>query len=76
MIGQHVQVKVVEIDLENQKIGLSIRALIAPANEETAESDEAAVEAETVAESEVPAEEIVSEPENNEEAAAEETPAE
>ena len=63
MIGQHVQVKVVEIDLENQKIGLSIRALIAPANEETAESDD-------------PAEEIVSEPENNEEAAAEETPAE
>lgn len=28
MIGQHVQAKVVEIDLENQKIGLSIRELL------------------------------------------------
>ena len=38
MIGQHVQAKVVEIDLENQKIGLSIRALIAPKVEETEEA--------------------------------------
>ena len=35
MIGQHVQAKVVEIDLENKKIGLSIRALLA--KEEPAE---------------------------------------
>jgi len=46
-IGQHVQAKVVEIDLEAQKIGLSIRALIAPAEEAVAE--------------EVPAEEAVAE---------------
>ena len=36
-VGQHVQAKVVEIDLEKQKIGLSIRALIAPAKEEAEE---------------------------------------
>ena len=29
-IGQHVQAKVVELDMENKKIGLSIRALIEP----------------------------------------------
>ena len=28
MVGQHVQAKVVEIDLDNQKIGLSIRELL------------------------------------------------
>ncbi len=49
MVGQHVQAKVVEIDLENKKIGLSIRALLAkeaPA-EEAAEEEvvEEAVEA-------------------------------
>ena len=39
-IGQEVEVKIVEIDWENKKIGLSIRALLpeeAPAAEETAE---------------------------------------
>ncbi len=49
-IGQHVQAKVVELDLENKKIGLSIRALIAkeaPAEEPAAE---AVVEEEPVAE--------------------------
>ncbi|MBR5506510.1 MAG: S1 RNA-binding domain-containing protein [Clostridia bacterium] len=57
-IGQHVQAKVVEIDLENQKIGLSIRALIAPKVEEAAEEIPAVEEVveETPAE-EVPAEE-------------------
>ena len=61
-VGQHVQAKVVEIDLENQKIGLSIRALIAPAPEaaeEEAPAEEAAAE-EVVAE-EVVAEEVVAE---------------
>lgn len=29
-IGQHVQAKVVELDMENKKIGLSIRALLEP----------------------------------------------
>ncbi len=47
MIGQHVQAKVVEIDLENKKIGLSIRALLA--KEEPAEAAEE-VAAEEVAE--------------------------
>lgn len=28
MVGQHVQAKIVELDFENQKIGLSIRALL------------------------------------------------
>ena len=66
MVGQHVQAKVVEIDLENQKIGLSIRALLA--KEEPAEEAEVAEEA--VAEEAV-VEEVVAE-----EAAVEETPAE
>ena len=50
MIGQHVQAKVVELDLENKKIGLSIRALIAkeaPAEEvaeETAPAEAATEE--------------------------------
>ncbi len=60
MIGQHVNAKVVEIDLENKKIGLSIRALlekeqseaegadVAEAAEET--SEEAAVESPAEAE--------------------------
>lgn len=30
-VGQHVQAKIVELDLEKQKVGLSIRALLAPA---------------------------------------------
>ncbi|MBO5008518.1 MAG: bifunctional 4-hydroxy-3-methylbut-2-enyl diphosphate reductase/30S ribosomal protein S1 [Clostridia bacterium] len=48
MVGQHVQAKVVEIDLENKKIGLSIRALLAkeaPAEEAAEEVVEEAVEA-------------------------------
>ena len=46
MIGQHVQAKVVELDLDNQKIGLSIRALLEPekAEEEAAEEAVEAVE--------------------------------
>ena len=51
-IGQHVQAKVVEIDMENKKIGLSIRALLEPeapaeevAEEETAPAAEVAEEA-------------------------------
>lgn len=47
-IGQHVQAKVVELDMENKKIGLSIRALI-----EDAEKADAAEEA--VAEEAAPA---------------------
>jgi len=53
MIGQHVQAKVVEIDLENKKIGLSIRALLAKE-----EPSEEAVAEETA---EVAAEEVASE---------------
>ncbi|MBR5505544.1 MAG: S1 RNA-binding domain-containing protein, partial [Clostridia bacterium] len=49
-VGQHVQAKVVEIDLEAQKIGLSIRALIAPA----AAEEEAPVEEEAPAAEEAP----------------------
>ena len=53
-VGQHVQAKVVELDLEKQKIGLSIRALLAPeapAEETVEEAVEAPVEvAEEVAE--------------------------
>ena len=39
MVGQHVNAKVVELDFENKKIGLSIRALLAKEepNEEAAE---------------------------------------
>lgn len=50
-IGQHVQAKVVEIDMENKKIGLSIRALLeeaAPAEE--AQAEETAPAAEEAAE--------------------------
>lgn len=51
-VGQHVKAKVVELDLEKQKIGLSIRALIADeeaANEdaESAQEEQAEVPAET-----------------------------
>ena len=66
MIGQHVKAKVVEIDLENKKIGLSIRALLAdeqPAAEETAETAETAVAEEPVAEETAAAEEVKDEPE-------------
>ncbi len=60
-IGQHVQAKVVEIDLEAQKIGLSIRALLAPEEEETTqEAPEASAQEEAVAVEEAPvAEEAV-----------------
>ena len=48
MIGQHVQAKVVEINLADQKIGLSIRALLEPeevAAEETVAEEVVAEEA-------------------------------
>ena len=45
--GQEVQVKITEVDAENKRISLSIRALLEPANE-----DEAEVEAEVEAEAE------------------------
>ena len=48
--GEKAQAKVVEIDLEAQKIGLSIRALIAPA----AAEEEAPVEEEAPAAEEAP----------------------
>ncbi|MBR2404516.1 MAG: S1 RNA-binding domain-containing protein, partial [Clostridia bacterium] len=56
-VGQHVQAKVVEIDLEAQKIGLSIRALIAPAapaEEETPVAEEASVAEEAPVADEAP----------------------
>ena len=62
MIGQHVQAKVVEIDLENKKIGLSIRALLAKEEpqEEAPAVEEAPVAEETVVE-EAAVEEAVAE---------------
>lgn len=45
-IGQHVQAKVVELDMENKKIGLSIRALLEP----EAPAEEVAEEAPAVEE--------------------------
>ena len=59
MIGQHVQAKVVELDLENQKIGLSIRALLEP--EKAEEPAEEAVAEETAAEATEEAAEVVAE---------------
>ena len=56
MIGQHVQAKVVEIDLEAKKIGLSIRALLA--KEEPAEEAAEEVVAEVAEEA---AEEVATE---------------
>jgi len=44
--GQEVQVKITDIDAENKRISLSIRALLAPAAEEAAEEVEEVVEAE------------------------------
>ncbi len=70
MIGQHVQAKVVEIDLENKKIGLSIRALLA--KEEPAEEAAEEVATEEVAAEEVVAEEVVAEEVAAEEVATEE----
>ncbi len=52
-IGQHVQAKIVEIDLEAKKIGLSIRALLAPEEAQETPAQEEAVEAQ-----EAPAEAI------------------
>lgn len=66
MIGQHVQAKVVEINLEQQKIGLSIRALLEP----EAPADEAAVEEAAVEEAAV--DEAAVEEAATEEAAVEE----
>ena len=45
--GQEVQVKITDVDAENKRISLSIRALIEPAAEETVEAE---VEAEAVTE--------------------------
>ena len=42
--GQEVQVKITDVDAENKRISLSIRALLAPAAEETAEVAEEAAE--------------------------------
>ena len=47
--GQEVQVKITDVDAENKRISLSIRALLEPAAEEEAE-ETAEVEAETEAE--------------------------
>ena len=49
-IGQHVQAKIVEIDLEAQKIGLSIRALLEPQEAEEAPAIEDAPAAEEAVE--------------------------
>ena len=44
--GQEVQVKITDVDAENKRISLSIRALLAPEAEEVAEETEEVVEAE------------------------------
>ena len=44
--GQEVQVKITDVDAENKRISLSIRALIEPAAEEAAEEAEAETETE------------------------------
>ena len=43
--GQEVQVKITDIDAENKRISLSIRALLEPVAEETEEAEEATEEA-------------------------------
>ena len=70
-IGQHVQVKVVEIDLENKKIGLSIRALIAKEEPQEEAIEEAPVAEEAAIEEAPAAEEAIEEAP----AAVEEAPA-
>ena len=59
VIGQHVQAKVVELDLDNQKIGLSIRALLEP--EKVEEDEQEAVETSEESAPEVATEEVVTE---------------
>ena len=60
-VGQHVNAKVVELDLEKQKIGLSIRALLA--DEEAAdENTESAQEEQTEAPAEAAEQETAEEP--------------
>ena len=44
-VGQEVEAKIIDVDAENKRISLSIRALLAPAAEETDETD-AVVESE------------------------------
>ena len=48
--GQQVQVKITEVDAENKRISLSIRALLEPVEEEVEAEAEVAAEAETEAE--------------------------
>ena len=42
--GQEVQVKITDVDAENKRISLSIRALLVPAAEEAVEETEEAAE--------------------------------
>ncbi len=76
-LGQEVEAKVTEIDWENKKVALSIRALLAPEApvEEVAPAEEAAPieEAAPVAEETAPAEEAPVAEEAKEEAPAEAT---
>ena len=60
-IGQEVDVKVTDMDLENKKISLSIRALLEPEAEPVKEEAPVAEEAAAPAEEEAPAEEAVAE---------------
>lgn len=76
-VGQHVTARVVELDLENKKIGLSIRAIIeeeekANAPEEVAEAAEEAVEEVAETAEEVVEEVVEAAEETVEEAATEE----
>lgn len=72
-IGQEVEAKVVELDWETNKISLSIRALIEPADEEKAEEEAPEVEEAAPVEENVPVdiEKFIAEEEAAEEAADE-----
>ncbi|MGI6335727.1 MAG: bifunctional 4-hydroxy-3-methylbut-2-enyl diphosphate reductase/30S ribosomal protein S1 [Eubacteriales bacterium] len=75
-IGETVDARIIDIDMDRQKISLSIRALLEEQAEEVAVSEEAAVEEtvpeEVVAEEATPEEEVAAKEAVSEEVAAEE----
>ena len=55
-IGEEVEAKIIDINEENQQIGLSIRALLAPAEEKVEETEEEAADETLVYSDETPVE--------------------
>ena len=55
-IGEEVEAKIIDINMENQQIGLSIRALLAPAEEAVEEAVEEAADETLVYSDETPVE--------------------